>query len=603
MEGDDPAYYTNEALRQNLRLGIPVAVLIQVREKPQPRYLVRGLADVVAEGRDFFDLRGVGLKVQQDFPSPPDGKSLPASPLKQMGGVDIAPGLGVYAMFQSFNYKPWFALAEFVDNSISSYQENRPALESLHGPDFVLEVQINFDERANVLTIEDNAAGISQERYDGAFALATPPPDRDYLSQYGVGMKAAAFWFCGVWSVRTSALGEPFETELELDRDEIIRRNVPVLPPPTRRIVATIDHYTKITLEDLTKPPTGGRTIGKIRSYLANIYREFISSGRVKILWQGQALEAWVPKVLIAPRWDDPEGAAIEWHRDFVLSGGSGLGIPGSAYLLETMDKNYPALNLFWHGRLIRGNFEPYYRPEEIFKAPNSFEHRRIGIDLRLDEFLPTIDKQNFRFDDTGLSEEQLIELLQAELSKEEFPLLQQANKYRSREAEPEEVDDEDSLESIGGSQGSGLLRDAGELVLTDPEGPVSENPYPPPPLVDLTPWSTEIEIVSAGQKWNFTLSLSTSPASNHFVDVTEILPEDSEDLGEPRRLRIAIGYHHPFVKYFWRPETKKVFAFIAMSLCYAEVTARAAGAFMASSVRTNLDKALRLIGEQVQRG
>jgi hypothetical protein len=37
--------------------------------------------------------------------------------------VDITPGVGVYAMFRSFNYKPWLALGEFLDNSISSYQQ------------------------------------------------------------------------------------------------------------------------------------------------------------------------------------------------------------------------------------------------------------------------------------------------------------------------------------------------------------------------------------------------------------------------------------------------------------------------------------------------
>lgn len=59
MEGDDPTYYTNAALRQNLCLGIPVAVLIQVEPKPNPRYLVRGLAKVCSEGIRYFDLTGM----------------------------------------------------------------------------------------------------------------------------------------------------------------------------------------------------------------------------------------------------------------------------------------------------------------------------------------------------------------------------------------------------------------------------------------------------------------------------------------------------------------------------------------------------------------
>ena len=35
--------------------------------------------------------------------------------------VNIRPGVKVLSVLQHLNYRPWFALAEFVDNSIQSF--------------------------------------------------------------------------------------------------------------------------------------------------------------------------------------------------------------------------------------------------------------------------------------------------------------------------------------------------------------------------------------------------------------------------------------------------------------------------------------------------
>jgi hypothetical protein len=45
--------------------------------------------------------------------------------------VDIRPGVSVLAVLRYLNYKPWFALAEFVDNAIQSYLSNREAFQML----------------------------------------------------------------------------------------------------------------------------------------------------------------------------------------------------------------------------------------------------------------------------------------------------------------------------------------------------------------------------------------------------------------------------------------------------------------------------------------
>ena len=38
-------------------------------------------------------------------------------------GVNIQPDVGVLSVLPHLNYRPWYALAEFVDNSLESFLE------------------------------------------------------------------------------------------------------------------------------------------------------------------------------------------------------------------------------------------------------------------------------------------------------------------------------------------------------------------------------------------------------------------------------------------------------------------------------------------------
>src|SRR5689334_2788345 len=100
--------------------------------------------------------------------------------------VSIRPGVSVLSILRHLNYKPWFALAEFVDNSLQSYLANEKALKDLHGEKFRLLVQIDIEPGPPpTLKIRDNAAGISKDVYPRAFRPAEVPPDRTGLSEFG----------------------------------------------------------------------------------------------------------------------------------------------------------------------------------------------------------------------------------------------------------------------------------------------------------------------------------------------------------------------------------------------------------------------------------
>ena len=50
--------------------------------------------------------------------------------------VGIRPEVTMLSVLQHLNYKAWFAMAEFIDNAIQSFEANRESLEAIHGCDF-----------------------------------------------------------------------------------------------------------------------------------------------------------------------------------------------------------------------------------------------------------------------------------------------------------------------------------------------------------------------------------------------------------------------------------------------------------------------------------
>ena len=42
--------------------------------------------------------------------------------------IDVRPAVGVYAIYRRPSYKPWYAIAEFVDNSTQSYYDHKTEL-------------------------------------------------------------------------------------------------------------------------------------------------------------------------------------------------------------------------------------------------------------------------------------------------------------------------------------------------------------------------------------------------------------------------------------------------------------------------------------------
>jgi hypothetical protein len=488
-------------------------------------------------------------------------------------------------MFPSFNYKPWLALAEFLDNSISSFQANRQRLIAQDGKKFKLRLMVNYDSDTNTLVIRDNASGIDTERFADAFALARPPEDLRYISRYGVGMKAAACWFARSWSVRTTAMGEDIERTLNWVTKDIVDGSVTELIPKIKKVDRN-EHYTVITLRDLIHPPNAPRTAKKIKEFLPNIYREFMRDGEVEILWNGEALNVVQPEVLEAPpQWDQQQPDRV-WEENVTLKMGDGRTINGRVFLLRKMKRSYTALNLFWHNRLILGNIEPNHRPAELFGAGNSFETGRLCVELHMDEYEPTVDKSGFKFQDNESQLESIID----ELKRQAGSIIRQARDYR----EPR-IDPDTTVPDIGPV----IVVPAGEVVV-EPAPATPADPYPAPAIpkpseVGQPRELATVVIAEDGLKWEIHLRQGIAPGDNEFVRIEEVLP-DGDD--EPHRLFVTLGGHHPFVLHYWSDDEviRRVLLLLASAIGFGEIAARHAGMMYASFVRNNIDRFLRLV-------
>lgn len=152
-----------------------------------------------------------------------------------LGPIEIRPEVTMLSVLRHLNYKPWFAIAEFIDNAVQSYVSNREALIALNGPDYKLKVGVRLETTSSeLIVITDNAAGISAADFPRAFRAARVPTDRSGLSSLGMGMKSAACWFAQAWTVRTKAIEEAVERTITFDVRHIVDNRIESLNTTVR---------------------------------------------------------------------------------------------------------------------------------------------------------------------------------------------------------------------------------------------------------------------------------------------------------------------------------------------------------------------------------
>lgn len=430
---------------------------------------------------------------------------LPREPVEEgrITAVPIRPGVSVLSILRHLNYKTWFALAEFVDNAVQSYLANKERLEALHGPDFKLKVSIAIEpvEPARIV-IRDNAAGIAQRDFPRAFRPAAIPPDRTGLSEFGMGMKSAACWFAPRWSARTKALGEAAERVVRFDVASIVRDQIEELEIDETP-AATNAHFTEILLEEPYHIPTG-RTLGKIKDHLTDIYRVYVRDGLLELRVNTELLEYNPPRLLNAPYARRHDDGAKEWFCEIKFDLGGGLSAHGFAGLMDPMNTNRSGFALFRRGRLIEGSGDEGYRPAYIFGQPGNFRWRRLFGELHLEGFEVSHTKDGFRWDE---NEQPFLELLREELDKDELPLLRQADLYRVQAARNELAEAAQKAIASAVEAMQATLPEALPGLVAEEPVETDETPLEPEPTLA----ARELMIHFRDQKWLLRIEMPTT--------------------------------------------------------------------------------------------
>ena len=496
------------------------------------------------------------------------------------GALHIRPKVGMYAAFARLNYKAWFAIAEFVDNSVQSFLTHRHHL----GADPLI-VEVHLDDEKIVVT--DRAAGIAWADFPRAFSPSQPPPDPSGLSEFGLGMKAAACWFARRWSVRTTAVDDPVERVVHFDVDRVTRENIEHLPVETWPADAHA-HYTVVTLGDLRVRPKG-RTVKKIKEHLASIYRVLMDKGVLRLsVTSSSRTEDLVferPQLLRAPFFRQPTGPERDWRTEFEILLDDGRRVWGWAGLLEKGSVSRAGFSVFRRDRLIQGSGDETYRPLGIFRSPNSYIYQRLVGDLHVCGFDVSHTKDGIQW--AGL-EDEILDLLKQKLNDEELPLLAQAEGYRVRQR-ARDLPEGFGAETLQGAGAELSGRDITDLVSQSlPDEPDFDGDRGAPAPTSIHQ-SFTVALPQSDETCSVRLELVTDPA----LDWYGFRYSDS---GDGHHLNVWINLAHPFSESYVNSDENTLGPLIRLvaALGIAEHTAGLAGVRRASAIRHRVNNVLR---------
>lgn len=345
--------------------------------------------------------------------------------------VSIEIGTTMFARYADLPNTVSHAIAEFIDNALQSYRNNKEYFQSLN-PDFRFKVTVDFewsseDNRAKVITVSDNAGGLSFTNFKKAFMTAETPEDNNGLNEFGMGMKTAAGWLGNYWSVQTSAIGETVERYYEFDLQYVLDNDVKELP--YKETPSSIsEHYTIVTIKSPTKNSPAQKSLEKIKTELASIYRQSLRNDEMDLFISGEALSFDEYPVLDAPFARTPNGKVIHWKKDIDFKFGK-YRAKGFIAILREINNTQNGLVLLRRGRVIMGaETDGRYFPKSLFGSQGNFRFKRLFGELELEGFEVSFNKNDIQ-DKENL--EALMEALKGEIHTKEFDLYTQADEYR----------------------------------------------------------------------------------------------------------------------------------------------------------------------------
>jgi hypothetical protein len=332
-------------------------------------------------------------------------------------------GSGAIMRYASLDYDPWYAFAEFVDNSIHNYLLYKLELNRLNTKKLTVKISLNDGKS---ITIWDNAGGVNPDDHSRLWSFGVSKeknPAQAQLSEFGMGMKTSAFWFGSRLEIETkffkSIENDTFKFVADLDNigqeEEFSMRKV--------HSSSNYDGYTKVTISKLNRILTKKKSREKIISALENIYRKYIGDG---------TLELWFEDVQL--KTDDfvllKDSGGNELKHKFEITLKSGKKCFGWIGQLSKGNSTFGGFQVYRHKRLVMGYPENSWYPSEIFNqegGSNTLIKQRLIGELDMTEFDVAHTKNKIIFNQED--EEEFRERLRVECA----PIRQNAQDYRKK--------------------------------------------------------------------------------------------------------------------------------------------------------------------------
>ena len=514
--------------------------------------------------------------------------------------LNIQPQAGVLGVFSRLNYKPWYAIAEFVDNSTQSFYNNENVLVS-NGIKTVT-VHIEYDFENNVLKISDDAFGMEVDDFVRAVKVDSPPESKDGRNEFGMGLKTAASWFGNIWSVESTQFGSRNRYYTEVNIQELREKHLNTIDIISVECDPK-EHGTTIIIRDVTKKIDGARTKGKIIQLLESMYRRDLNSWKVNIWFNDIPLHF--------NEYQSLEFRGTTWRKnvDFEFEfDGIGHHVTGFVGILANGGFGKAGFALFRRGRVIVGGEDQNYKPERIFhQAQSTIAHKLFG-EFDLEDFPVNQAKDGFVWDD-GL-EVIFIEELKKHI-QDYIDIAKLTNKERAREEEFSEkasdnVQDEvkkftDSFSCPAGD----AVNDITDNTIED----LLDNALDNQDIVAYGAYlhsTNNVEEKIVGGKRKYPIQINEAIKKDFVVEWSIgnkaywINVDESEDGNE---VNIIININHPFFKPYTNNEDFKiVLEKFVISFVVAEQQAKSTsnkeGYIPASAIRHRMNEYLSKVSE-----
>lgn len=505
--------------------------------------------------------------------------------------IDIQPPVSVYATYRRLSYLPWYAIAEFVDNSTQNYYDHTDELKRIYQKEPVknLRIEIEYNREQNSLTIRDNANGMDSSELDRAVKLNKPPQNRTGRCEFGMGLKTAACWFGKKWEIETTRFGANNKFSVIVDVEELSHHNNEILGVDVHKIDLS-EHHTIIRINDLYKL-INGRTMQRIKDQLSSMYREDLRTGEIEILWNGVPLTFKEPPIFEEVL---PNGQKTIWKKkiqfdvpgetpqqSFHVEGWVGIRIPASQ-----RDAGFVLLR---RGRVIVGGPTKGYRPVEIFGQPNSFSYQRLIGELNLDNW--PVSQAKDTFDWSGGLEDKFIEMLKEQTK--DYCDKAERHREKSRKINKEEME-EAAKETRKVFESKELTASVGtELSLPSHPQEPEKKAADLERIAKASEGPIVIQMQLQNNPWIFKLFWQNQLSDANWMSVE--FPQENE-------IHIFLNADHPFFDpYLKNVEMVSLIQKFVMSLALAEKMARSISSnnqVEASDFRNYMNWVLRYIGK-----